>query len=131
MQGLDPDRQEEWVQIFLKDQKIDNDMLVRAAAVLATYMNQTMLDPQHKNPYDALNSAGFFNLPPAVQTIVCAKLGQVFMSAFFSAMRDITRDPSDPPLDTKAIAQVAADLQTRLIQRNQSLWTRLRRWWAN
>jgi hypothetical protein len=127
MQSLDPDNQEPWIKEYLAANNITNDQLVEGAASLAIYLNKTMLDPQYKEPYDALNAAGFFSLPQAVQNVICMKLGQVFVSAFFSAIRDVTRDPNDPPMDTKAIAEVAGTLIKRLSRpKKRRFWER---WW--
>jgi hypothetical protein len=114
MKGLDPDTQEPWVTAYLKEQNIDTDALVQGAEVLANYFNKALLDPQFKHPYEALESVGFFNLPQPVQTIICAKLGQVLISASFSSIRDVTRGPGEPSFDTKMIADVAEEFQSRL-----------------
>ncbi len=114
MQGLDPLKQEPWISSYLAMHSISNDALVDAAKCLAEYMNKTLLDPKYKHPFEALEAAGFFNLPMPVQIIVLAKLGQVFMSGFFTSIRDITRDPSEPPVDTTQIADQAALLQKDL-----------------
>ncbi len=114
IQGLDPERQEPWVLKYLADNKIVPDELVEGAMVMAKYLNHTLLDPQYKQPFEALEAAGFFKLSPAVQTIICAKVGQVFISAFFPSIRDVTRDPTDPPLDTEEIEKVAVTMQNRM-----------------
>jgi hypothetical protein len=124
MRGLDPDNQEDWILDYLAEHKIDNDTLVKGAEVLAKYLNSTMLDPQYKQPFEALTAAGYFALPQPVQTIICAKIGQVMISAFFSCIRDVTRTPENPPMDTAAIAQVAAELQARLTEPRWRRWLR-------
>jgi hypothetical protein len=123
--GFDPENQEPWIRAYLKQNKIPLDDLTRAAEVVATYMNVTLLDPQYKEPYDALEAAGFFMLDPKVQHIVCAKLGQVFLSSIFPSIRDVTRDPSAPPFNTKHIADAAA----RCVERMRAYQARPR--WVN
>jgi hypothetical protein len=116
--GLDPMRQEPWIRDYLLQQKIEDEQLVEGARVIAEYMNKTLKDPVHKEPYEALDAAGFFKLPPNVQHIVLAKLGQVFLSAIFPSIRDITRDPNVLAKGAEEIAEAAATLLTAQLLRN-------------
>lgn len=114
IRGLDPDRQEPWVKYFLDSEHITPDDLVEGARVMAEYTSNTLCDPQYKQPFEALEAAGFFRLPEAVQHIICAKLGQVFLSAFFVSIRDVTRDPKNPPMDKADMDAAARELQERV-----------------
>ncbi len=112
--GLDPEKQEPWVTQFIYENGVSNDELLKAGVCLAEYMNKSLADPVNKDPYEALQAAGFFNLSAETQCIVCAKIGQVFLSAIFTSLRDIIRDPKDLPYDTKSIADVAGVFLKRL-----------------
>lgn len=111
MLGLNPENQEHWIRAFIEENNIPPEQLVEAARALADYMNKALTDPQYKQPFEALQAVGFFNLDPKTSCIVCAKLGQVFLSAIFSSIRDVTRDPKAPPFNTKEIADAAEKLQ--------------------
>lgn len=118
LKGLDPCAQEPWITNFLKSNNVDPEKLVEAAKVMAEYMNKALLDPAYKHPLDAFKAVGFFDLPQEVQIIVLAKIGQVFMSGFFSSIRDVTRDPEDPPMDIKKFADMASELQKGITATN-------------
>ncbi len=126
MLGLDPEKQEPWVANYLKSQNLTNEDLVKAAEALAKYMNNTILDPEYKEPLDALTAAGFFDLPEAVQTITLAKIGQVYMSLFFTAIRDVTRDPyEEKPATVKSMTQIAdAFMHKVYVKRAMPQWRR-------
>lgn len=114
--GLDPDRQEPWIADFCKSQGITNEDLVKGVEAYTKYLNNTVLDPQFNQPFEALAEAGFFALPSAVQLIICAKLGQVVTSAFFPAIRDVTRDPESPPFDRKSIDRCVTEVSQRMLR---------------
>lgn len=125
LKGLDPNNQEHWIASYLKEKGLTNDDLVSGAFVIAKYMNNTLLDPTYNTPFAALVAAGFFDLPQAVQTILLAKIGQVFMSAFFTSIRDVTRNPNEPNADIKAIAEQAEQLNKDITRyKNMSVWMR-------
>ncbi len=130
--GLDPDKQEAWISDYLLLNSIDQEHLVEAAKCLADYANTTMLDPNYDSPYAALTASGFFNLRKEVQVIVLSKLGQVFLSAFFSCARDVTRDPKDPPIDLKLISEQAQTLVNKLAETRKPFyikyWQSIKRW---
>lgn len=130
--GLDPEYQEPWVKAYIEDNNITDDLLVSAAEVAAKYLNETLTDPKHVTPYDALTTAGLFELPPAVQTLLLAKLGQIFLQAVFPSIRDVTRNPADPPYDTKQIAEIAArtvaNIKAPRATKKASWWTFLTSW---
>lgn len=130
--GLDPEKQEPWIRTFLEANKLTTDDLAKGAEVVAKYMNDTMLDPEHKEPLDALAKAGFFDLPESVQTIVLAKIGQVYIATFFTAIRDVTRDPDeDKPATVKNMTKVAEDFMHKIyVKRAMPQWRRtLYDWW--
>lgn len=114
MLGLDPTNQEEWVLQYINKNKLNEDVLVQSAKVLASYMNEAMLDPKYSHPFQALKSVGFFDLPKEAQVLVCAKIGQVFLSAIFSSIRDVTRNPTEPPINARKMADIAEDFQKQL-----------------
>lgn len=109
--GLDPEHQEPWIKKFLAAQNITSESLIDGARILAEYMNKALLDPKYKHPYEALLASGFFDLPDEVQVVILAKIGQVFLSGFFTAIRDVLRDPNDPPASLQKIADAATTLQ--------------------
>jgi hypothetical protein len=106
--GLDPDKQEPWVVKSIQDNNISLESLSDAAKALATYINNTLTDPQYKQPLDSLEAAGFFKLPLPVQQLVCAKVGQVFLSAIFPSIRDVIRDPHKPAYKIEDLGAIAA-----------------------
>lgn len=118
MCGLDYEAQEPWIRAYLADHNISNDALADAARAIATYMNHALMDPAHKEPFFALEAAGFFKLDPKVQHVVLAKMGQILLSASFTCIRDVTRQPNDPPFKTTEIADAAADLSDKITKYN-------------
>lgn len=125
-QGLDPTNQEPWIKDYLKANNVTDEDLGKAADVLAKYFNKAMLDPKNDQPFDALKAAGFFELPQAVQTIVCAKVGQTFMCAIFPSVRDVTASPDNPPFSVLTLAEAAEKVNKKIVwYRTRS---KFRRW---
>jgi hypothetical protein len=129
--GLDPDVQEPWVKQYLRDNGIADEQLVIGAEVFAKYLNSSMLDPQYKQPYEALQAVGFFDLPQAVQLLIAARLGQTLMSMFFCSIRDVIKGPEDFVLDKEAINKIVADTQQKIHKRQTSWWRRILLWLAS
>lgn len=123
LQGLDPDKQEPWVLHYLESQGITNEQLCEGASAIATFMNTAVFDPKYENPFDAFKAAGFFELPNPVQTIVLAKIGQVFMSAFFPSIRDVTKGPESPPYKTEDFANFVD-----AFQKEAARWRAMPQW---
>jgi len=115
--GLDLGRREPWVQRFIDSRGITEDQLCEAAAAYARYLNGALFEPAHAQPFSALEAAGFFNLPEDVQTLFLAKLGQVFTSAFFVSARDVTNDPSQPPVDKRAMSDAVSAMEIAVKER--------------
>lgn len=108
IRGLDPDHREPWVKEYIANNSITDEQLCAAAQTYAKYINTTLFDPSYTDPFAALTAAGFFDLPQAVQILICAKLGQVVSSAFFVSARDVTADASKPPVDKSTMAKAVA-----------------------
>lgn len=121
--GLDKERQEEWVQQYVAQHLVSDAELLDVAKSMSDYLNATALDPTNQQPFDALTAAGFFKLRPSVQTLMLAKLGQVFLSAIFPSIRDTVRDPQTPPLGADKMIEAVHSLETSLRPKN-TLWSR-------
>lgn len=110
MLGLDSDKQEEWIKQVITDNKITDDELEAAARIIAEYMN-AVRNTQFVAPVEALTSLGFFELRGIVQTVVCAKIGQITLSLLFTSMRDADRGPHEEPYD---VVQIIEDIEAFL-----------------
>lgn len=130
--GLDPENHEPWVKAFLEKESVTNEQLCEAGMVMARYLNIMSIDPQYKQPVEALEAAGFFLLPGAVQTLVCAKMGQAFLSAAFLSVRDVMKTPNDPPFDKAMINKAVADLilKIQFPDKPTTWFQKLRDWWS-
>lgn len=124
LRGLDPDNQEAWILGYLAKEYVTNDELVQVAKAVAEYMNKAVFDPAYTEPYAALKASGFFDVRMAAQMAVCAKIGQVFLSAFFVSIRDATNDHEKPPLNMKLFRQEADKLLADLQKHSRPPWYR-------
>jgi hypothetical protein len=114
---LDPDKREPRIAVYLEDHNIGEEVIVEAAEVMASYLTNTMFDPANKTPAEALEASGFFALPNEVQTLICAQFGQVLLCSLFTAVRDVTRDANDPPMDFKPVADALDEIRKKLTEK--------------
>lgn len=105
--ALDEDKQDEWLKSFAEKYDISQDDLGFTAVALAEYFNKTLKDPSYKQPLDALTAAKFFEATHEAQHLACASIGRVLICAAFTAVRDVTKDPSEPSICSKEIADAA------------------------
>lgn len=117
--GLEIGNQDKWIVDFLKNNNVQDEFLAAAGKTIAEYMNKALANPEYKTPFESLTAVGFFALPPEVQTIVCAKLGQALLCALFTCVRDVIRDPNEPYFDAKAIGAAAEKLIEQINLRNK------------
>ena len=110
MVGLDPGKRESWIDSYLQKNNISEEELAKGAECLADYLNRSVLDPQYKQPFEALEASKFFDVAFDVQTLILAKIGQVYMSGFFTSIRDVTRTPDKPAADMTKLSEEAKRL---------------------
>ena len=99
-------RWQDWFRDYFKAEGVTEEQLGQAAVAYGKYFKY-VTNPEVKTPHEALEMAGFFDLPKPVQVAVCMKLGQVMTCAFFSAIRDVTIEGEEPQLDAQALYEAA------------------------
>ena len=97
MHSLEEKWWEPWFKQFLADNDISYDDMLECEAPLklATAFNSVI---NQKDPPTALAESGFSDLPPAMQVAFYTRLGQVFLAGVWTAVKDVNRPDSDPPV---------------------------------
>lgn len=95
MYALDEQYYEDWFREFFAANGLEERDLVEGCTKFVEGFNKIigMADPP-----TALADSGFSALPHPVQLAFYCKLGQVFLSAIWSAVKDVSRPDSDPPV---------------------------------
>lgn len=108
--GLNDIALEDWFKDYLKTNAVSqNDLCAVAESVAKTLANYT--DTKYKSPMDALLASGFYDTPPVAQAAFCIKLGQAFLGAYFTAVRDILKYDDPAPAEIVDLARDAKELQ--------------------
>jgi hypothetical protein len=110
MQALRTESWEPWLKAFLDAHGISEDTLIETEAPrkLALAMNQII---RAETPPKALEDSGFAALSAEIQLLFYARIGQVFLAALWSAVKD-THAPDDTPPPT--IEDILAATETAL-----------------
>lgn len=108
MRAADKENREDWYQKFLDDNNIDEDAL-DAAAHLFFKGAVTVIEMEH--PVVAMENSGFAMLPGAEQLAIYGKVGQVFLAALWSGIKDVSSPESDPPA---TITDMLRDIETAI-----------------
>jgi len=97
MYALEPDTWEPWLKDFLADHDITYESIMESGApkMLAQALNLVI---KLESPPAAMEKVGFDKLPPALQMLFYARLGQVLLSAVWAGAKDVARPDSDPPV---------------------------------
>lgn len=108
MHALEPQFWEPWLKEFLDEQGITLDTILESKAplLLAQAMSRVI---KSENPPAAMKEVGFDTLPPAIQLLFYARLGQVYLAAVWAGVKDVGRPDSDPPI---AFTELLDDVQT-------------------
>jgi hypothetical protein len=84
--------------------------------------------PPVRRVEDALRLSGFFDLPLAAQAVVLVRLGQVATGAFFHAIRDVTVDGEDNPLNDRDVVSAGRQALEAFLARGRRWYHRLLFW---
>jgi hypothetical protein len=96
MAALDEEFWEPWFRQFLTDHGVDTPTLVEGAKRYALALMKII---DTANPVVALEESKFSELPPAVQLAFYTKLGQVFLAAIWTGVKDTRKPGSAPPAE--------------------------------
>jgi hypothetical protein len=110
---------EPWLKDFLATQNVTEELLVivEAPQRLAKLVNLVNKEELH----NAIDKTAFDKLPAAIQLLFYARIGQVFLAAMWSAVRDVNAPDSDPPATLADImAMVENQLPESLRQHEQA-----------
>lgn len=86
--GMRRDHWEPWYGEYLAATGTTEQDVARACMAMCK-ASTSFLDTKITEPAQALEAAGFFATPKPAQLAVAAKLGQVMLGAFFTAIRDV------------------------------------------
>lgn len=117
-----------WFGDYMRHTGMSEEDLGQGCACLAAAINLFTGHPEIEGPDQALEEAGFFELPMPTQLAIYGTLGMVLTGTFFMAIRDETMAGEAPP-DSVGVDDILAGGQEVLLryQRN-NLWTRLKAW---
>jgi len=107
MAAMEEEWWEPWFKQYMTDQRLCYDDLPAAARCFGRAMTQII---HAKDPVVALEESGFTKLPPAIQMIFYTRLGQCFLAAIWSGVKDIRRPESDPPAE---ISELLEDIEAK------------------
>ena len=110
MAAMEPQWQEPWYRDFLKSNGIETGDLARAVMAFGRAMNSVM---SSRDFSACLDKSGFTACKPAAQMAVLAKVGQSFIGATWSAVRqgnDMDIRTNDAMGDILRVAQQAVDM---------------------
>lgn len=98
-----------WFGGFLQQAGVSQeDLAVTAKSLGDGFVN--FADDNIKSAYEALDAAKFFDGHPAAQLAICAKIGQAMIATYFVAMRDVTLQGADAPVELKQLQESAANM---------------------
>jgi hypothetical protein len=118
--ALDPRFYEPWFAAFCAQAEVGPEDFEKAALPFAKALNEII---GVADPNDAFRKHGFFELPPAVQLAVFAKIGQVFIGCLYSGVKDVSRPQDKPPTDIAAMVEEAAAVAERMGREAQRRWS--------
>lgn len=119
MFALNEECWEPWLKEYLDSQGVTVDTLIETAAPLklAKLVNQVIKAPLQ----EAIPAAEFDKLPAAIQLLFYARIGQVFLAAMWSAVKDVNAPDSDPPATIESImAMVEHELPSAFQQQGSA-----------
>lgn len=102
MHALDEQYYEEWFKQFFVEHGLTEEDLVVGVSKFAQAFNKviTLTDPPA-----AMDESGFSDLPYPVQMAFYCKLGQVLLAAIWSAVKDVAKPDSDPPVTIEELLE--------------------------
>ena len=105
METMEPAHWEPWLREFLNKHNITYTGILACEAprLFALALNRII---QMENPVVALEATGFTKLPPEIQMLFYARLGQVTLATIWSGVKDISVPMDQPPA---AIEQILND----------------------
>jgi hypothetical protein len=123
MAALDEQWMEPWFKEFMAQYNLTEDDLGQAAPRFARALEQII---EAENPVVALENVGFHALDPPVQTAFYTKIGQVFLAAIWTGVKDVNSPDSPNPLEVDEIVHSAEQIldhfhQLRLEHQNAKL----------
>jgi len=88
---------EPWFKEYMESQGLSYQSMLetRAPLLFGKALTQVI---RAKDPVVALKESGFADLPPAIQMIFYTRIGQCFLAAIWSGVKDVARPESDPPI---------------------------------
>lgn len=98
---------EPWLAQYMEDHSLKYDDLVEPLSKLA---NACAAVIKTANPPEALQQAGFDQLPPAIQLVIYARLGQVLLAATWEGVKDVSRPDSEPPMAVSDLYNAVEDI---------------------
>ncbi len=101
---------EPWWADYLRYHNVNEEELGQVAIAMANAI-KNFADPEINSPAEALLKSGFFNVHPAAQLAVCAKIGQICIGAYYTCMRDVLNKDDGPPASLKDIEKGAAAVE--------------------
>lgn len=102
MHALEEEYYEEWFKQFFEEKGLKAEDLIEGVRKFGLAFNNII---KAKTPTDALAESGFSNLPYPVQMAFYCKLGQVFLAAIWSGVKDVSRPESDPPVTIEELLE--------------------------
>jgi hypothetical protein len=123
---LEPETFEPWFQVFVQKNGITDEQLGMCASCLGA---ATSLIAEHADVRDALQAAGFYDLPQQVQLAMYIRLGQVLLGGVWTSVRELTMAGQEPAC---SVQEVFDDLG-RQLQRTtlwQRVWQLIGRWFS-
>jgi hypothetical protein len=110
MYALDEKYYEDWFKEFFDAHDLTEQDLVIACEKFSHAFNKVI---NISDPPKALAEEGFSSLPYPVQLAFYCKLGQVFLSAIWSAIKDVSRPDSDPPVTIEELVEDVCNVANR------------------
>lgn len=106
--SLESEYWEPWLAEFMATAGLTYSDLV-AAGVAEKFAHVLVHVIKERTPKTALDIAGFSALPPAMQLVLYARLGQVALAAIWSAVKDVHKAEDTPPASMQDLLNDASD----------------------
>ena len=108
VESLEDEWREDWFSEYLDFRAVTDEKLADGVKKLASALNN-ITDP-NKSFEEAMQESGFSGLSDAVRIALYIRLGQILLSAIWSAVRDSYAADSEPPAEIAEIAGLAQKL---------------------
>ena len=87
---------------YMQQHNIKEEDINEAVRKLAESYNLII----NKQPYPALKEAGFLEVPFPIRMLLFAMMGEQLFVATFSAVKDVSRPESEPPLEAREFLEL-------------------------